>query len=68
MDTSKILSQVLTTAEVADMLGIGKEQVNQWCREERLPCRLTSAGYLVHIDDAEAMRNRPGRGRPAGVG
>ena len=39
---------VLTTSQVARLLGINKETVKQWCCEERIhPCETTSGGKEI---------------------
>jgi excisionase family DNA binding protein len=36
---------VLTTSEVARLLGVSPNTVTRWAREGRLPCRLTLGGH-----------------------
>ena len=39
------LPAVLTTSEVARLLGVSPNTVTRWARERRLPCRLTLGGH-----------------------
>jgi excisionase family DNA binding protein len=36
---------VLTTSEVARLLGVSPNTVTRWAREGRLPCRMTLGGH-----------------------
>ena len=39
------LPAILTTSEVARLLGVSPNTVTRWAREGRLPCRLTLGGH-----------------------
>lgn len=55
----------LTTAKAAKRLGVDPSRIRHWYAEGKLP-RSTTFGrdLAIHPDDVEAMRSRPGRGRP----
>ncbi len=56
--------KLLTTAEVADRLGITVGRVQQLIWEGKLPAERMGRDYLIKESDLALVTDRPGRGRP----
>lgn len=55
---------MLTSAEVAERLGIGKSTVTLWCNQGRFPnAEKRGRDWLIPVGDVEAAE-KPSRGRP----
>ncbi|MCA1625890.1 MAG: helix-turn-helix domain-containing protein [Acidobacteria bacterium] len=55
---------LLSTKEVAEMLGISTVRVFQLIQEGVLPAVKIGRDWFVKQEDVEAAKKRPGRGRP----
>ena len=59
--------KLLTTAHVAERLGVSRDRVYQFIREERLPGQKIGRDYLIQEKDLARVKNRkPGRPRMKG--
>jgi len=56
--------KLLTTAEVAERLGVHRTRVNVLIQEGRLPAQKFGRAYLVQEKDLQLVSDRP-IGRPA---
>ena len=55
--------KLLTTAEVAERLGVHRTRVNVLIKEGRLPAQQFGRAYLVNEEDLKLVENRK-TGRP----
>ena len=53
------LSDYVTTREAAAALGVSKSRVDQFCRDNRIPSRMTPLGRLIRRADLDAFAARP---------
>lgn len=59
------LSQYVTTRQAAELLGLSKARIDQFCRSGRLRSELVGTVRLIRRADAEAFAKKPRpRGRP----
>jgi excisionase family DNA binding protein len=56
--------KVLTTRDAAERLGVSRDRVYQFIREERLPAQKVGRDYLIDEKDLALVKTRkPGRPR-----
>lgn len=56
----------LTTAQAARRLGVSRRHVALLIRQGKLAAAKVGRDWLIRPADLEAVRRRPGRGRPKG--
>ncbi len=55
----------ISTIKAAEILGVTRVRVQQLIEEGKLPAEKIGRDWFMEVSDVEAIKNRPGRGRPS---
>jgi excisionase family DNA binding protein len=55
----------ISTIEAAKILGVTRVRVQQLIEEKKLPAEKIGRDWFIEKADVEAIKTRPGRGRPS---